>query len=121
MPPIGEWDGEPREVPVHEMALESSCPISDEFREHMEELVWAFNYWLPFIPTNTEEWVRSYNLDGPWEFPEPDDPVWGFPFYDSYLVGTGDYVYTGNVGRTQTVSQFSRQDVTNVDSTFERH
>lgn len=49
----------------------------------MEELVWAFNYWLPFIPTNTEEWVRSYNLDGPREFLEPNDPVWGFLFYDS--------------------------------------
>ncbi|MCU4744668.1 ABC transporter substrate-binding protein [Halobacteria archaeon AArc-m2/3/4] len=77
--PVGDWDGSMEEVNVREAVDGLAQLTGDEYTEQMEELAWVYNYTLPSIPTNVENWGMMY-WGNEWEWPAKDDPLWGINY-----------------------------------------
>lgn len=74
--PIGEWEGDMTEINVREEVDGLAQLTGDDYTEQVERLAWVFNYTLPSIPTNVENWGMMYWTDE-WNWPDKDDPLWG--------------------------------------------
>lgn len=74
--PVGDWEGEMTEVNVREEVNGLAKLTGQEYTKQLERLAWIYNYTLPSIPTNVENWGMMYWTDE-WSWPAKDDPVWG--------------------------------------------
>lgn len=90
IPPILEWDGEPEEVNVRDEVEVLRTSGGDEYVEAAEQLAWAFNYYLPFIPTNVENGPNIYRETN-FEFPDREDPIWGVETVIRFMSSLGSY------------------------------
>lgn len=74
--PVGDWEGDLQEINVREEVDGLAKLSGEEYTTQVELLAWVYNYALPSIPTNVENWGMMYWTDE-WNWPAKDDPLWG--------------------------------------------
>ncbi|MFC7196402.1 hypothetical protein ACFQL4_20140 [Halosimplex aquaticum] len=77
--PVGDWEGSTEEVNVREEVNGLAQLTGEEYTKQLERLAWIYNYTLPSIPTNVENWGMMYSTSD-WSWPAKDDPLWGINF-----------------------------------------
>lgn len=86
--PIGNYDGSLEEWNVAELSSKLVKSTGEEYTNTLEKLAWAFNYWIPMVPTNTENWGMLYRVDK-WDWPSSDDPRWAVDYQNRSLMSEG--------------------------------